>query len=72
MICMKNLPNFGRFGHFCGYPTKFHKEQIMKLLLINKNPAISRLIGLSAYKLGYELTELFDFELKDDEKYDAV
>ena len=44
----------------------------MKLLLINKNPAISRLIGLSAYKLGYELTELFDFELKDDERYDAV
>lgn len=38
-----------------------HSGVSMRLLLLNNNPAVSRLIKLSAEKAGYELDEFEDY-----------
>ena len=40
-----------------------HSGVSMRLLLLNNNPAVSRLIKLSAEKAGYELDEFEDYGL---------
>ena len=42
------------------------------LLLINENPAVSRLIKLSCEKYGYELEEISDIESLLSDSYDYV
>ncbi|ACZ11447.1 hypothetical protein [Sulfurospirillum deleyianum] len=44
----------------------------MRLLLLNNNPAVSRLIKLSAEKAGYELDEFEDYGLVPLNSYDVV
>lgn len=44
----------------------------MHILLINSNPAVSRLITLSVEKLGYTLNEIKGFEEYDSEPYDIT
>jgi uncharacterized membrane protein len=44
----------------------------MRLLLLNNNPAVSRLIKLSADKAGYELDEFEDYGLVPLSNYDVV
>lgn len=44
----------------------------MRLLLLNNNPAVSRLIKLSTDKAGYELDEFDDFGLVPLSNYDVV
>lgn len=44
----------------------------MRLLLLNNNPAVSRLIKLSAEKAGYELDEFEDYGLVPLNSYDVI
>ncbi|WP_263832026.1 hypothetical protein [Sulfurospirillum oryzae] len=44
----------------------------MRLLLLNNNPAVSRLIKLSAEKAGYELDEFEDYGLVPLATYDVI
>ena len=44
----------------------------MRLLLLNNNPAVSRLIKLSAEKAGYELDEFEDYGLVPLTTYDLI
>lgn len=44
----------------------------MRLLLLNNNPAVSRLIKLSAEKAGYELDEFEDYGLVPLTTYDVI
>ena len=44
----------------------------MRLLLLNNNPAVSRLIKLSAEKAGYELDEFEDYGLVPLSLYDVI
>jgi len=44
----------------------------MRLLLLNNNPAVSRLIKLSAEKAGYELDEFEDYGLVPLTNYDII
>ena len=44
----------------------------MRLLLINNNPAVSRLINLSAKKYGYELEEFKSDDFDLNENYDVT
>ena len=44
----------------------------MRLLLINNNPAVSRLIKLSVEKVGYEIDEFDDYGLVPLKSYDVV
>ena len=44
----------------------------MRLLLLNNNPAVSRLIKLSAEKAGYELDEFEDYGLVPLSHYDII
>ena len=44
----------------------------MRLLLVNNNPAVSRLITLSADKMGLSLIEVKDFESFDGSEYDIA
>lgn len=44
----------------------------MRLLLLNNNPAVSRLIKLSVDKVGYELDEFEDYGLVPLEHYDLI
>ena len=44
----------------------------MRLLLLNNNPAVSRLIKLSAEKAGYELDEFEDYGLVPLSSYDVI
>ncbi|KFL34801.1 MULTISPECIES: hypothetical protein [unclassified Sulfurospirillum] len=44
----------------------------MRLLLLNNNPAVSRLIKLSAEKAGYELDEFEDYGLVPLTMYDLI
>jgi len=44
----------------------------MRLLLLNNNPAVSRLIKLSAEKAGYELDEFEDYGLVPLSTYDVI
>lgn len=44
----------------------------MDLLLINQNPAISRLITLSAQKMGHSLKEISEIDSVSGKKYDIV
>ena len=44
----------------------------MRLLLLNNNPAVSRLIKLSAEKAGYELDEFEDYGLVPLTHYDII
>jgi len=49
-----------------------HSGVSMRLLLLNNNPAVSRLIKLSADKVGYELDEFSDYSLVPLLNYDVV
>jgi len=49
-----------------------HSGVSMRLLLLNNNPAVSRLIKLSADKAGYELDEFNDYGLVPLVNYDVV
>lgn len=49
-----------------------HSGVSMRLLLLNNNPAVSRLIKLSADKAGYELDEFDDYGLVPLVNYDVV
>ncbi len=44
----------------------------MRLLLLNNNPAVSRLIKLSVDKVGYELDEFEDYGLIPLKNYDVI
>ena len=44
----------------------------MRLLLLNNNPAVSRLIKLSAEKAGYDLAEFEDYGLVPLSDYDVI
>lgn len=44
----------------------------MRLLLLNTNPAVSRLIKLSTDKVGYELDEFDDYGLVPLVQYDVI
>jgi len=44
----------------------------MRFLLINSNPAVSRLINLSIEKLGYEIDEFDNDDLELNQKYDVT
>lgn len=44
----------------------------MRLLLLNNNPAVSRLIRLSVEKVGYHLDEYNDYALVPLQKYDLI
>ena len=44
----------------------------MHLLLINDNPAVSRLVTLSAEKMGHSVTEINDFDSFDGNKYEIT
>ena len=44
----------------------------MQFLLINSNPAVSRLIGLSIEKLGYDIDEFNSDDLDLDKTYDVT
>lgn len=44
----------------------------MKILLLNENPVVSRLISLSAQKMSYEFKELGAYDEKDTEYYDVI
>lgn len=44
----------------------------MRLLLINNNPAVSRLIKLSVEKVGYEMDEFDDYGLVPLKNYDVI
>ena len=52
--------------------TNSHSGVSMRLLLLNNNPAVSRLIKLSAEKAGYELDEFEDYGLVPLNSYDVV
>jgi len=45
---------------------------IMRLLLLNNNPAVSRLIKLSVDKVGYEMDEFEDYGLVPLKAYDVI
>lgn len=49
-----------------------HSGVSMRLLLLNNNPAVSRLIKLSAEKAGYELDEFEDYGLVPLTTYDVI
>lgn len=49
-----------------------HSGVSMRLLLLNNNPAVSRLIKLSAEKAGYELDEFEDYGLVPLSTYDVI
>jgi len=49
-----------------------HSGVSMRLLLLNNNPAVSRLIKLSAEKAGYELDEFEDYGLVPLTNYDII
>ena len=49
-----------------------HSGVSMRLLLLNNNPAVSRLIKLSAEKAGYELDEFEDYGLVPLTTYDII
>ena len=49
-----------------------HSGVSMRLLLLNNNPAVSRLIKLSAEKAGYELDEFEDYGLVPLVTYDVI
>ena len=49
-----------------------HSGVSMRLLLLNNNPAVSRLIKLSAEKAGYELDEFEDYGLVPLATYDVL
>ena len=44
----------------------------MRLLLLNNNPAVSRLIKLSAEKAGYALDEFEEYGLVPQKTYDVI
>ncbi|MCX2806740.1 hypothetical protein OQH60_00005, partial [Campylobacter sp. MIT 21-1685] len=44
----------------------------MKILLLNENPVVSRLISLSAKKMSYEFKELQAYDEKDTQYYDVI
>lgn len=44
----------------------------MHFLLVNNNPAVSRLITLSVEKLGFEIDEVLSFDEAPQESYDIV
>ncbi len=44
----------------------------MHFLLVNNNPAVSRLITLSVEKLGFEISETTSFDETPLESYDIV
>lgn len=49
-----------------------HSGVSMRLLLLNNNPAVSRLIKLSAEKAGHELDEFDDYGLVPLSSYDVI
>ena len=44
----------------------------MRMLLVNQNPIVSRLVGLSAQKAGYEIDEVPSLESVEGDRYDLV